>query len=130
MARKFYKEDNQQLPAIEFVETQPVGFTEITNADEIKRLYILQYSERKADGQQFVVDFTADLYIDVLGGTYTEAEVFALEEHIGSIYADLNNGWWLTAQNANQNLSLAGIYTQVMKDDIQDTIDDYVTNNY
>lgn len=130
MARKFYKEDNQQLPAIEFVETQPVGFTEITNADEIKRLYILQYSERKSDGQQFVVDFTADLYIDVLGGTYTEAEVFALEEHIGNIYADLNNGWWLTAQNANQNLSLAGIYTQVMKDDIQDTIDDYVTNNY
>ena len=39
MARKFYKEDNQQLPAIEFVETQPVGFTEITNADEITVSY-------------------------------------------------------------------------------------------
>jgi len=130
MSRKFYKEDNQQLPAIEFVETQPVGFTEITNADEIKRLYILQYSERKADGQQFVVDFTADLYIDVLGGTYTEAEVFALESHIGSIYADLNNGWWLTAQNANQNLTLSGIYTQTMKDDIQSILDNYVNDNY
>jgi len=130
MARKFYKEDNQQLPAIEFVETQPVGFTEITNADEIKRLYILQYSERKEDGQRFVIDFTADLYIDVISGNYTESEVFALEEHIGSIYADLNNGWWLTAQNANQNLTLSGIYTQSMKDDIQSILDNYVNDNY
>jgi len=130
MARKFYKEDNQQIPSIEFVEIQPVGFTEITNADEIKRLYILQYSARKADGERFVIDFTADLYIDVLGGIYTESEVFALEEHIGSIYADLNNGWWLTAQNANQNLTLSGIYTQSMKDDIQSILDNYVNDNY
>ena len=61
---------------------------------------------------------------------YTEAEVFALEAHIGAIYADLNNGWWLTAQNANQTLSLAGIYTQAMKDDIQSILDDYVNDNY
>lgn len=130
MPRKFFKEDNQIIPAIAFEFVQPVGFSEITDEAEIKRLYVIEYNKRKADGQQFVIDFTADLYIDVLNATYTEAEVFALEEHIGEIYADLNNGWWLTAQNANQNLSLLGIYTQALKDSIQAIIDDYVTNNY
>jgi len=130
MARKFYKEDNQQIPAIEFVEVQPVGFSEITDAEEIKRLYVLEYNKRKTDGQQFVIDFTADLYIDVLSGTYTETEVFLLETHIGEIYSDLNNGWWLTAQNASQSLALSGIYTQTMKDEIQAILDNYVNDNY
>lgn len=130
MARKFYKEDGENIPAIVFENAAPVGFTEITDATEIKRLYVIEYNNRKIDGEQFVVDFTADRYIDVIGGVYTESEVFALEAHIGAIYADLNNGWWLTAQNANQNLSLAGIYTQAMKDDIQSTLDDYVNDNY
>jgi hypothetical protein len=130
MARKFYKENGQQIPAICFELTQPAGFTEITDTEEIKRLYVIEYNKRKADGIQFVIDFTADLYIDVLSATYTESEVFALETHIGEIYADLNNGWWLTAQNANQNLTLSGIYDQTMKDEIQTILDDYVNNNY
>jgi len=130
MARKFYKENGESIPAIAFENAAPVGFTEITDPAEIKRLYVIEYNKRKTDGQQFVVDFTADLYIEVLNATYTEAEVFALESHIGNIYADLNNGWWLTAQNANASLSLVGIYTQAMKDNIQSIIDDYVINNY
>ena len=130
MARKFYKEDGQQIPAICFELTAPTGFTEITDPVEIKRLYVIEYNKRQADGQQFVIDFTADLYIDIINGVYTEAEVFALEGHIGQIYADLNNGWWLTAQNENQNLSLSGIYTQTMKDDIQSILDNYVNDNY
>lgn len=130
MSRKFYKEDNQQLPAIAFEFVQPVGFSEITDEAEIKSLYILEYLKRKVDGEAFIIDFTADLYIDVLNATYTEAEVFALESHIASIYSDLSNGWWLTAQNANQNLSLEGIYTQIMKDDIQSILDNYVNDNY
>jgi len=130
MARKFYKEDGEAIPAIQFVETQPVGYTEITDADEIKRLYLIQYSYRITDGQQYVLDFTADRYIDTLNGTYTEAEVFALESHIKDLYSELNNGWWLTAQNTNSSLSLSGIYDQTMKDEIQAILDDYVTNNY
>lgn len=130
MARKFYKEDGQQIPAICFELSEPSGFTEITDPVEIKRLYILEYLKRQEDGKQFVVDFTADLYIDILNGIYTDLEAFALESHIGEIYADLNNGWWLTAQNGNQSLTLSGIYTQTMKDEIQAILDDYVSNNY
>ena len=130
MARKFYKEDDEAIPAIQFVLTKPDGFTEITDPAQIRTLYIGQYGQRISDGQQYVLDFTADRYIDTLNGTYTEAEVFALESHIKDLYSELNNGWWLTAQNTNSSLSLSGIYNQAMKDSIQGIIDDYVTEHY
>ena len=130
MARKFYKEDGETIPAIVFENTAPSGFTEISDPEEIKRLYVIEYNKRKTDGEQFILDFTASLYIDVLNLIYTESEVFALENHIGGIYSALKNGWWLTAQNANQNLVLLGIYTQAMKDEIQNQLDSYILNNY
>ncbi len=130
MARKFYKENNEAIPAIKFENSLPTGFTEITDETEIKRLYKIQYGYRISDGKNFVLDFTTEKYVDVLNGTYTEAEVFALENHIKDLYDQLNNGWWLTAQNTNSVLILDGIYNQAMKDSIQAVIDEYVTNNY
>ena len=130
MARKFYKENNEAIPTIKFENSLPTGFTEITDETEIKRLYKIQYGYRISDGKNFVLDFTSDRYIDLLNGTYTEAEVFALENHIKDLYDQLNNGWWLTAQNTNSVLILDGIYNQAMKDSIQTVIDEYVTNNY
>ncbi len=132
MARKFYIDDNVSVgpPGYKFELTQPSGFSEITDAQKIKELYLIQYGYRINDGKEWVLDFTADRYIDVLNSTYTEAEVFALESHIKDLYDQLNNGWWLTAQNTNSSLSLSGIYNQAMKDSIQGIIDDYVTNNY
>ena len=130
MPRQFYKEDGELIPAIQFVLTQPTGYTLITDPGEIKFLYLAQYRQRIEDGHNYVLNFTADKYIEVLNGVYTEAEVFALESHIKNLYQELNNGWWLTAQNSNTNLSLSGIYNQVMKDQIQLVIDTYVSENY
>jgi hypothetical protein len=130
MARKFYKEDNQAIPAIVFENEQPLGFTLITDSTEIKELYLTQYQLRIDDGQSWVLDFTADRYIDVLNEVYTAEQVFALENHIKNLYDELNNGWWLSAQNTNQNLTLSGIYDQTMKDEIQAILDTYVTDNY
>lgn len=130
MARKFYKENIENLPAIVFELSAPVGFTEITDSAEIKQLYLLQYQKRISDGKYFVLDFTADMYINVLNGVYTDAQVFELENHIKYIYDQLNNGFWLTAQNTNQNLGLLGIYTDQLKTDIQSILDSYVLENY
>lgn len=130
MSRKFFKEDIEILPAVVFELTAPVGFTEITDPAEIKQLYLLKYQSRINDGKYFVLDFTADMYINVLNAIYTEAEVFQLENHIKDIYDQLNNGFWLTAQNTNQNLSLSGIYTDQMKNDIQTVLNTYVSENY
>ena len=130
MPRKFYKEDNEPIPAIKFEVSQPTGFTEITDAVKIKQLYIKKYNVRIEDGKAYILDFTADRYIDVLNGIYTEAEAFVLEAHIKDLYAALNNGWWLTAQNINSNLTLDGIYDAAMKSSIQTTINTYVADNY
>ena len=130
MPRKFYKEDNEAIPAIKFELTQPVGFTEITDQAEIKELYLRQYQYRILDGQEYVQDFTADTYIKVINGIYTDVEAFQLEAHIKDLYQELNNGWWLTAQNTNTNLALLGIYNQILKDEIQAKFDLYVSENY
>jgi len=130
MPRQFYKENGELIPAIQFVLTQPAGYTLITDPGEIKFLYLAQYRQRIEDGHNYVLNFTADKYIEVLNGIYSEAEVFALESYIKDLYQELNNGWWLTAQNTNTNLSLLGIYNQVMKDQIQLVIDTYVSENY
>lgn len=130
MARQFYKEDNQAIPAIIFENTQPAGFTLITDPAEIKELYLTQYKARIDDGKNFVLNFTADRYIDILNEVYTAQQVFDLETHIKNIYGELNNGFWLTAQNTNANLTLSGIYDQAMKDNIQLILDNYVTDNY
>jgi hypothetical protein len=130
MPRKFYKENGEQIPAIVFELDAPVGFTEITEQDEIKTLYILQYQYRIQDGQKFVLDFTADVYIDVLNGVYSDIEAFELEAHIKELYNELNNGLWLTAKNTNSNLEVLGVYTQELKDEIQAILDAYVFANY
>jgi len=56
--RKFYKEDNEAIPAIVFELSAPVGFTEITDNAEIKELYLIQYQSRIDDGKNWVLDFT------------------------------------------------------------------------
>ncbi len=130
MPRKFYTEDNEAIPAIKFELTQPIGFTEITDSAEIKELYLRQYQYRILDGQEYVQDFTANTYIKVINGIYTDQEAFQLEAHIKDLYQELNNGWWLTAQNTNTNLELLGIYDQILKDEIQAKFDLYVSENY
>ena len=130
MSRKFYKENIAVLPSIVFALEQPEGFAEITDTQEIKRLYILQYSYRIEDGKEYVQDFTAETYIKVLNGIYTDQEAFQLEAHIKDLYQELNNGCWLTAKNTNANLELLGIYTQELKEEIQAKLDLYVLENY
>ncbi len=130
MSRKFYQENNVAIPAIQFVNEQPIGYTLITDAAQIKKLYLLQYQLRIDAGQNFVLNFTADMYINVVNEVYTTEQVFQLENHLKYLYDELNNGWWLSAQNTNQNLSLLGIYTQTMKDEIQGIIDLYIFENY
>ena len=130
MPRQFYKENDEQIPAILFVNEAPEGFTLITDPAEIKQLYLGQYGQRIDDGKNWVLNFTADMYINILNAVYTELEVFALESHIKNIYDELNNGFWLTAQNTNTNLILSGIYTQQLKDEIQIILDEYIQNNY
>ena len=130
MPRKFYKENDEQIPAIVFELDAPVGFTEITEQEEIKTLHILQYQYRIEDGKSQVLDFTTDVYINVLNGVYSDIEAFELEAHIKELYNKLTNGLWITAKNTNTNLEVLGVYTQEIKDQIQAILDSYDSENY
>ena len=130
MARKYYIEDNEAIPAICFEESQPVGFTLITDQAQLHDLIKGQYIQRSDDGANYYNDFRTDRYMDILNDVYTDAEVFALESHLENLGIQIATGNWITAQNTNSNLSLVGIYTQVMKDEIQAEIDLYISLNY
>ena len=130
MSRKFYKKEGEQVPAIDYSESQPTGYVLITEESELKRLYIGLYKDRQIDGTNYFEDFRADLIMKIIDETYTSLEVFSLENHVKYLQDEIILGNWLTAQNINTNLSLSGIYDQIMKDEIQNYIDDYVLNNY
>ena len=68
MARKFYIEDNEVLPAIKFAENQPTGFTLITNESLIHDLMKTQYVSRSEDGLNYYNNFRTDRYIDIING--------------------------------------------------------------
>ena len=82
MARKYYQEDNELIPAICFEESQPVGFTLITDETQLHDLIKGQYVQRANDGSDYYNDFRTDRYMDILNNVYTDVEVFALENHL------------------------------------------------
>ena len=130
MPKKFYKEDNEAIPAILYQDSQPVGFTEITDPLELTDLYIKKYKQQKKDGEDYYLSFQASLYLDVINGVYTDIEVFTFESYTKELSNDIRLGQWLTAQDTCTNLALSGIFTQSKKDEIQLDIDNYVSDNY
>lgn len=130
MSRKFYIEENENIPAIAFEVTAPTGFIEITDQVKLIELYKQKYNERMVDGNDYYNEFRTGLYLDIMSGTITSTDAFLLEQHVKSLADNLMTGNWLTAQNTNTNLALSGIYNQDMKDQLQSDIDNYILNNY
>ena len=70
MARKYYQENNEAIPAICFEESKPVGFTLITNQAQLHDLIKGQYIQRAEDGADYYNDFRTDRYMDILNNIY------------------------------------------------------------
>ncbi len=130
MAKKYFKEYNQGIPAICFEEEQPEGFLPITDYDERKKLHASRYYELQEDGEAYFHEFQAKMYINILDGVYTAEDVVALQSHLKQISDEIKEGSWLTAQISLPNIALSGIFDQAMKDEIQADIDQYVLDNY
>ena len=128
--RFYYKENIINRPAIMFEETQPLGFTLITDHDTLVDLHFERYTKAKNDGIDFSTRFQAKLYIMLINGLVTLTETDALQSYLSDLRKDLEGGDWLTAQGRNQTIELNGIYDQALKDEIQLGIDTYILNNY
>ena len=130
MARQYYIEDGEAIPAIIFEETAPAGFSLVTDPDQLVELHAARYEKNRQDGVDYYNHFQAGLYLDIVNAVYTVAEVVALEAYVKNLGDEIKAGSWLTAQNTIAGLALSGIFTQTMKDEIKADINNYVLNNY
>ena len=130
MPRKFYIQNIVIAPSIVFENEAPEGYTEVTNYEERKRLHSKRYKENESDGVEYVFEYTAELYLDIIDGNITPLDVFLFEQHVRDVLNQIKGGHWLTAQASNISLSLSGIYDQARKDSIQIDIDNHIKDNY
>lgn len=130
MAKQYYIEDNVTPPAIEFTDTAPIGYTLITDPDLLLECTKRTYKQRESDGKEYYNGLRSQLYLDIVNGTYTPAEAFALEQHLKDVKENIVTGNWLTGQSICSALPLSGIFTQELKESIMLDIDTYVNNNY
>ncbi len=128
--KKYYIEDNEALPAIQYCETQPEGYTEITDADTLLHLTIKDYLVKEKDGHEFYNTFRSRLLLEIKAGNITPEEAFTVEGYLKDVKDNLITGNWLTAQYVCNALPLSGIFTQALKDEILSGITTYINANY
>jgi hypothetical protein len=130
MARKFYIQDTPVAPSIVFLDVQPLGFSEVTDNDKLKALHVKRYKAAKKEGKEYVFNYTAQLYLDIIAGVITPTDAFLFEQHVVDLLRQIDGGHWLTAQNTNKSITLSGIYDQARKDGLQNDLDNYILNQY
>lgn len=130
MSKKFYIEDNEDIPAVIFADAQPLGYSLITDYEERVRLHSDRYKNNESDGIDYFHKFQAKMYINIVDGIYTALEVIDLQTYLKAISDEIREGSWLTAQATIPNTALSGIFDQGMKDQLQSDVDQYVLENY
>jgi len=130
MIRKFYIQDISIAPSIVFEISKPDGYIEITDEAEKRSLHVKEYKKRRLEGNNYVFNYTAQVYLDIVSGSITPTEAFLFEQHVNNLLKQIDGGHWLTAQNTNENLALSGIYNQARKDSLQLDINNYIVEKY
>ena len=134
MEKKFYKEDNEPIPSIVYSETQPVGFSEITDQAKLSELYLKLNNNMKQLGRDYVSSFKVSsfglLYRD---GTLTDANINYLYNKLTQLLLRLEDGNFDSAkfllQNELNTITQDDIdngYTQAIHDQILNDINNYL----
>jgi hypothetical protein len=134
MEKKFYKEDNEPIPSIVYSETQPVGFSEITDQAKLSELYLKLNNNMKQLGRDYVSSFKVSsfglLYRD---GTLTDANINYLYNKLTQLLLRLEDGNFDSAkfllENELNTITQDDIdngYTQAIHDQILNDITNYL----
>ena len=115
--------------ALAFEESAPAGYTLVTGTQK-DLLWVAKYEERREDGQRYYHESQTSLYLSLIDGLYTFAEVKDYEAYTATLADVIFKGNWLTAQDICSNLPTSGIFDAAKKSEIQQYIDDYVSSNY
>lgn len=130
MAKKFYKENIQLLPAVVYASECPQGFTEIIDAEEILHLTKENYVLKEIDGRDFYNTFRSRLLISIQNEEILASDAFAVESYLSMIKDNLISGNWLTAQYVCNSLPYQGIFNEALKTEILTGINNYINENY
>lgn len=130
MAKKYYTEDNEPLPAIIYAETQPTGFSLIADAEKVLFLTKKRYEGYEKDGKDFYNGFRSNLYLEIVAGNVAASDAFIVEGYLKDVKDNLITGNWMTARHLCNSLATQGIFTQTLKDTILAGMDAYITENY
>lgn len=132
MAKKFYEESNEAIPAIQFIEegSEAAGWVEVTNADRINTLTKKLYLQRELDGRALYENIRAQLAEDFNSGLLTLSDAHFIETKLINAKSFLLTGDWATAQFELSLLVIEGAYTQELHDDINLNISNYMALNY
>jgi hypothetical protein len=134
MEKKFYKEDNEPIPSIVYSETQPVGYSEITDQAKLSELYLKLNNNMKQLGRDYVSSFKVSsfglLYRD---GTLTDANINYLYNKLTQLLLRLEDGNFDSAkfllENELNTITQDDIdngYTQAIHDQILNDITNYL----
>jgi len=116
--------------AIEFANTAPTPDYSLVTGSEKDNLWDEKYRERSEDGQTYYRESQRNMYLAIIDGIYTFSEVRDYESYTEKMANQIFKGDWLIAQDTCNNLPESGIFDTMKKAEIQNYIDNYVTNNY
>ncbi len=83
--RNFYKENNEEIPAIKFVEVQPEGYSLVTDPIDLENFHAERYEINREAGVDYYNHFQAKLYIKITTGVYTVVDVVTLEAYVKNL---------------------------------------------
>jgi len=133
MAKKFYEENNEAIPAVQFIEegSQPAGWVEVTDADRINTLTKKLYLQRELDGRELYEIIRAQLAEQFNSGSLTLADAHFIETKLINAKSFLITGDWATAQYELGLLTVPdNAYTQELHDMVTLSIETYMDLNY
>jgi hypothetical protein len=115
--------------AIAFEAAAPTGYT-LASGSLMDNLWFAKYKERREDGEDYYTKTQKNMFLSILNGTYTSAEVFDFEQYTSQLGDQIDKGDWFTAQDTCASLATSGIFDATKKAEIQAYINDYILNNY
>jgi len=131
MPRIYYKEDNGD-GGLDFCNPgdQLPGFSPVSDLEELKALHAARYDGNREDGVSYYNELQAELYLSIVTGVYSVAQVVTLESYLKALGDEIKGGSWLTAQNTISNMAISGIFDQNFKDKTTNDINTYINENY
>ena len=136
MAGTFYKEDGEPIPSIQFSNSQPLGFTEITDPNELSKLYFKQNKKLEEDGKEYTANFKIDSFgVKYRDGILSDSNVDYLYSKLTQVILRLNDGNWESALyylnnhlNTITQTDIDNGYTQEIHDKIVIDLNTYIVN--